>query len=75
MPRSALASWPEMFHEIWVGEDSFSCSKVTVPLTLESPRRTATVHVVLVFAMRRMEAYAVLCGLVFLLGWTRRGGG
>lgn len=45
MPRSALASLPVMFHEIWVGEDSFSCSKVTVPLTLESPRRTATVGV------------------------------
>lgn len=26
-----------------VGEDSLDCSKVTVPLTLESPRRTATV--------------------------------
>jgi hypothetical protein len=27
-----------------VGEDSEACSNVTVPLTLESPRRTATVH-------------------------------
>lgn len=45
MPRSALASWPEMFHETVVGEDSLSCSKVTVPLTLESPRRTATAHI------------------------------
>lgn len=26
-----------------VGEDSSVCSKETVPLTLESPRRTATV--------------------------------
>lgn len=43
MPRSALASWPVMFHETVVGELSFACSKVTVPLTLESPRRTATV--------------------------------
>lgn len=42
MPRSALASWPLMFHDTVVGELSFSCSKVTVPLTLESPRRTAT---------------------------------
>ena len=42
MPRSALASWPVMSHEMVVGELSFSCSKVTVPLTLESPRRTAT---------------------------------
>ena len=45
MPRSALASLPVMSHEILVGEDSFSCSKVTVPLTLESPRRTATAGV------------------------------
>jgi hypothetical protein len=44
MPRSALASLPEMSHEILVGEDSPSCSNVTVPLTLESPRRTATTH-------------------------------
>lgn len=42
MPRSALASWPVMFQEMVVGADSDSCSKVTVPLTLESPRRTAT---------------------------------
>ena len=44
MPRSALASLPVMFHETVVGELSFSCSKVTVPLTLESPRRTATMR-------------------------------
>jgi hypothetical protein len=42
MPRSALASWPVMFHEILVGSLSEACSKVTVPLMLESPRRTAT---------------------------------
>lgn len=42
MPRSALASWPEMFHETVVCEFSSACSKVTVPLMLESPRRTAT---------------------------------
>ena len=43
MPRSALASWPVMFHEMVVLDDSSACSKVTVPLTLESPRRTATI--------------------------------
>jgi len=42
IPRSALASWPEMFHEMVVSAPSEACSKVTVPLTLESPRRTAT---------------------------------
>jgi hypothetical protein len=47
MPRSALASLPVMFHEMVVWLDSFSCSKVTVPLTLESPRRTATVFLAL----------------------------
>ena len=44
MPRSALASWPVMFHETVVCEFSSACSKVTVPLMLESPRRTATKH-------------------------------
>lgn len=42
-PRSALASWPEMSHEMVVSECSSACSKVTVPVTLESPRRTATI--------------------------------
>lgn len=42
IPRSAVASWPEISQEMSVGEDSEVCSKVTVPLTLESPRRTAT---------------------------------
>ena len=42
MPRSALASLPVTFQEIWVSADSEACSKVTVPLTLESPRITAT---------------------------------
>lgn len=31
-----------MFHEMVVGEDSDSCSNVTVPVILESPRRRAT---------------------------------
>lgn len=47
MPRSAEASWPVMSYEMVVGADSDDCSKVTVPPTLESPRRTATVFVVL----------------------------
>lgn len=42
MPRFALASWPVISHETVVGADSDSCSKVTVPETLESPRTTAT---------------------------------
>lgn len=43
IPLSALASWPEISHEMLVGDDSDDCSKVTVPLMFESPRRTATV--------------------------------
>ena len=43
MPRSAEASWPVMSQETVVGADSDDCSKWTVPPTLESPRRTATV--------------------------------
>lgn len=42
MPRLALASWPVMFHEMVVGEDSEACSKVTVPVIFESPRMNAT---------------------------------
>lgn len=42
MPRLALASWPVMSHEMVVGADSEACSKVTVPVILESPRTTAT---------------------------------
>lgn len=42
MPRSALASWPVMSQVIVVGLLSDDCSKVTWPLTFESPRRTAT---------------------------------
>jgi hypothetical protein len=42
IPRSAFASLPVMFHEMVVLLDSESCSNVTVPLTLESPRSTAT---------------------------------
>lgn len=41
-PRFALGSWPERSQEMVVGSDSELCSKVTVPATLESPRRTAT---------------------------------
>lgn len=42
MPRSALASLPETFQLMVVSAASEACSKVTVPLTLESPRMTAT---------------------------------
>jgi hypothetical protein len=42
MPRSALGSLPVISHVMIVGEDSDSCSKVTVPVTFESPRRVAT---------------------------------
>lgn len=42
MPRLALGSWPLMSQVMVVGADSDSCSKTTVPVTLESPRRTAT---------------------------------
>lgn len=43
MPRLALLSWPVRSHEMVVGEDSEVCSKVTVPLTLESPLRGKSV--------------------------------
>jgi hypothetical protein len=42
MPRSALGSLPVMFHVMVVGDDSDSCSKVTVPVIFESPRTVAT---------------------------------
>jgi hypothetical protein len=42
MPRLALASWPLRSHEMVVGADSDSCSKVMVPVTVESPRTTQT---------------------------------
>lgn len=42
MPRSALASWPVMSHEMVVGADSEVCSKITCPVIFESPRMTAT---------------------------------
>lgn len=42
IPRLAFGSFPEMSQVIVVGADSDSCSKVTVPETLESPRTTAT---------------------------------
>lgn len=42
MPRLALASWPVMSQLMVVGSDSAACSKVTVPVILESPRTTAT---------------------------------
>ena len=41
-PRLALASLPVMSQVMVVGEFSSACSKVTVPETLESPRRTLT---------------------------------
>ena len=41
-PRLALGSLPVMSQVILVGADSDSCSKTTVPVTLESPRRTLT---------------------------------
>lgn len=44
MPRLALASWPVISQLTVVREFSASCSKVTVPLTLESPRTTATIR-------------------------------
>jgi hypothetical protein len=44
MPRSALASLPVTFQDTVVSAPSEACSKVTVPLTLESPRITATVR-------------------------------
>jgi hypothetical protein len=44
MPRLALASWPVMFHEMVVGEDSEACSKVTVPVIFVSPRMKATMQ-------------------------------
>lgn len=43
IPRSALASWPWMSQVTVVGDDSESCSKVTVPLMAVSPRMVATV--------------------------------
>ncbi len=42
MPRLALASWPLRSQVTVVGAPSDSCSKVMVPVTLESPRTTAT---------------------------------
>lgn len=42
MPRLALASLPVMSQVMVVGADSDSCSKTTEPVTLESPRTTAT---------------------------------
>jgi hypothetical protein len=48
-----------MFQVIVVGADSSACSKVTVPLTVESPRTTATVKEVrqlLVQGLRQLNA-------------------
>ena len=42
MPRLALGSLPVMLYVMVVGEDSEACSKVTVPVILESPRTVAT---------------------------------
>jgi hypothetical protein len=43
IPRSAFGSLPEMLRVMVVGSFSELCSKVTEPLTFESPRMTATV--------------------------------
>jgi len=44
-PLEALASLPLISQVIVVGSDSDACSKLTTPLTLESPLNTATVIV------------------------------
>jgi hypothetical protein len=44
MPRSALGSFPVISHVMVVGEDSDSCSNVTVPVIFESPRTVATTN-------------------------------
>jgi len=49
MPLLALASWPLMSQDTVVGADSDACSKVTVPVTFESPRTTATFNIVSVY--------------------------
>ena len=41
-PRLALGSLPVMSQVMVVGADSEACSKMTVPATLASPRRTET---------------------------------
>jgi len=47
-PLSAFESLPEISYEIVVASFSEACSKVTVPETPASPRKTATVWKVLV---------------------------
>lgn len=46
IPRSADGSFPWILKVITVGACSEACSKCTVPLTEESPRRTATIGTV-----------------------------
>ena len=53
---SAEGSCPLMSYVIVVGELSEACSKVTVPVTLESPRTTATIENYLVFPTNVKEA-------------------
>jgi len=72
MPRSALASLPVRFQEMVVWPDSFSCSKVTVPLTLESPRTTATVDFM---SAEVSSADGVLLRRCHLLACSSRAGG
>jgi len=63
MPRSALVSWPEMSQETVVSAPSEAWSKVTVPLMLESPRRTATVKHSVSHALSRSPGRALLSKL------------
>jgi hypothetical protein len=72
MPRLALASWPEMSHVMVVAADSEVCSKVTVPVTLESPRTTATsyqVHGLAQIRSRRGEMEALETRQGFRMAW------
>ena len=69
MPRSALGSLPVISHVMVVGEDSDSCSKVTVPVTFESPRRVATTTESsgqhgpkrFIEQLERRELYGIIC--------------
>lgn len=64
IPRLALASWPVMSHEMVVGSDSEACSKVTLPVILESPRTTQT-----------GQTSASWSSQARLVAWGRGGGG
>lgn len=65
MPRSALASLPETFQLMVVSAASEACSKVTVPLTLESPRMTAT-------AGRVVSYWSWSSNAAVMADWTER---